>query len=449
MALRSEVRDQMLRVAVLVGGSFVGSGLALAGGFTHQQGATGLGTSFSGASATASDPTTLFYNPAGMNSLPEGQNFSASAVYLNLRNNFRDSGSTDASGKPMSGGDGGNFGTKATIPNLYYVYNTGALAYGIGVSVPYAMQLSYEPNWKGRYQFTSGQFVVTEVAPAISYRVNDQWSFGASVGYQSLSLELGSKINNFNVCYGSLRAKGLAEAAAATNCASQASVEGESKIKGTSKAPVLGLGVLFKPAAGWNVGFNFRTASKHQVKGTVEYKNTSFFAASKILTNGDVEGKSVMPGSGSLAVAHTHDALTLSADVTYTAWSSVKELAYDFADSTPTKVTSLNWRNTVRAGAGAVYRVTSQVPVRVGYAFDQSPTPDAAHRVASLPDSDRHVIGLGAGYELDKYKINLGISDVIVKNAPTDTSATTGEKLKGDFRNGNLMSFGIQVDYVL
>ena len=77
MALRSEVRDQMLRVAVLVGGSFVGSGLALAGGFTHQQGATGLGTSFSGASATASDPTTLFYNPAGMNSLPEGQNFSA------------------------------------------------------------------------------------------------------------------------------------------------------------------------------------------------------------------------------------------------------------------------------------------------------------------------------------------------------------------------------------
>jgi len=383
--------------------------------------------------------------------LPEGQNFSASAVYMNLRNNFRDAGSTDASGKAMSGNDGGNFGTKATIPNLYYVYNTGALAYGIGFSVPYAMQLSYDPTWKGRFQFTNGKFVVQEVAPAVSYRLNDQWSFGASVGYQSLSLELGSKINNFNVCYAAVKSKGQADAAAAAACASQATVEGESKLKGTSRAPVLGLGVLYKPAAGWNVGFNYRSPTKHQVKGTVEYQNTSVavFTAGNILTNGSVEGKSVMPGSGSLAVAHTHDALTVSADVTYTAWSSVKELAYDFADNTPTKITSLNWRNTVRAGVGGVYRVTSQVPVRLGYAFDQSPTPDAAHRVASLPDSDRHVIGLGAGYEMDKYKVNLGISDVIVKNAPTDTAATTGEKLKGEYRNGNLVSIGVQVDYTL
>ncbi len=449
MALRSGVRDQMLRVAVLVGGSVVGSGLALAGGFTHQQGAVGLGTSYAGASATASDPATLFYNPAGMSNLQEGQNFSASAVYMSLRNNFRDSGSTDAQGKAMSGNDGGNFGTKATIPNLYYVYNTGALAYGVGVSVPYAMQLSYDPTWKGRYQFTSGKLVVQEVAPAISYRVNDQWSVGASVGYQSLSLELGSKINNFNVCYGSAKAKGLPDANAAVACASQASVEGESKIKGTSKAYVMGVGVLFKPSADFNVGLNFRTASKHKVKGTVEYQNTSFFAASGVLTNGNVEGNSVMPGQGSIAVAHKHDALTLSADVTYTAWSSIKELAYDFADNTPTKVTSLNWKNTVRAGVGAAYHVTSQVPVRFGYAFDQSPTPDAAHRVASLPDSDRHVFGLGAGYEMEKYKVNFGLSDVVVKNAPTDTAATTGEKLKGDYRNGNLVSVGIQLDYVL
>ena len=449
MALRLNVTGKLLGVCVVVAGSSVWSGMATAGGLTHQQGALGLGTAHAGASATASDPATVFYNPAGMTSLQDGQIVSASATYMSLRNNFRDSSSTTATGTAMSGGDGGNFGGKATLPNLYYVYHAGDLAYGVGVSVPFAMKLSYEPSWKGRYQFTKGSFVVQEVAPSISYRINEQLSVGATLGYQSLALELGSKINNFNVCFASLKAKGLADANASAGCASQATNDGESKITGKSKGYVLGFGVLYKPRNDLNVGFNFRTASKHKVTGNVEYKNTEFFAASGVLTNSSVQGNTVLPGQGSLAVAHNHDNLTLSADVTYTGWSTFKELAYDFGDNTPTKVTELNWRNTIRAGVGAAYKVTAQVPVRFGVAFDQSPTPDAEHRVPSLPDADRKVIGLGTGYETEKYKINLGFSDVIVNNAPTVTKAATGEKLNGEYRNGNLWSVGLQFDYVL
>ena len=408
-----------------------------------------MGTAYSGAAATASDPATLFYNPAGMTSLHEGQIFSVSASYLSLRNYFRDNGSTNASGASMSGNDGGNFGTKAKLPNFYYIYNAGSLAYGIGLSVPYAMKISYDPTWKGRFQFTKGEFVVQEVAPSISYRLNDRLSFGASVGYQSLALELNSKINNFNVCYASAKAKGAPDAAAKTACASQATVEGDSKIKGKSNGYVLGLGVLYKPTNTLNIGFNFRTPSKHKVSGTSEYQNTAFAAASGMLTNSSVHGNSVLPGQASVAVAHTQDALTVSADVTYTGWSTFKSLAYDFDDTTPTKVTELNWRNTVRAGLGVAYKVTAQIPVRFGFAFDQSPTPDAEHRAPSLPDADRKVIGLGAGYETEKYKVNLGLSDIFVSNAPTNTAAVTGEKLKGEFRNGNLWSIGLQVDYML
>ena len=80
----------------------VGPSLALASGFAlKEQSASGLGTAFAGATAIAEDPSTLFFNPAGMARL-EGNQLLTVGSYISVSAEYSGSGSS-AAGAPRSG----------------------------------------------------------------------------------------------------------------------------------------------------------------------------------------------------------------------------------------------------------------------------------------------------------------------------------------------------------
>lgn len=110
----------VLAIASALGGT---SGVASAAGFALiEQSGSGMGNAYAGAAATAEDASTVFFNPAGMSQI-QGIQISAAGHLIDLSAKFKNSGSS----KPPAiltnplGGEGGDAGDIALVPNFYFV----------------------------------------------------------------------------------------------------------------------------------------------------------------------------------------------------------------------------------------------------------------------------------------------------------------------------------------
>ncbi|TMG98853.1 MAG: transporter, partial [Betaproteobacteria bacterium] len=111
-----------------------GAGFAL-----QEQNASGLGHAYAGGAAAAEDVSTIFYNPAGLVRLQTMQLVVAGNLIC-PSTKFHDGGSLPAFGQPL-GGTGGDAGSCAGVPNLYFgVPFTDKWSFGIGVNVPFGLK---------------------------------------------------------------------------------------------------------------------------------------------------------------------------------------------------------------------------------------------------------------------------------------------------------------------
>src|SRR5438477_1798552 len=132
---RTGIRKTALSLAVA--GAFAGGvSQAHASSFALiEQSASGLGTSYAGATAAADDASIIFYNPAGMSLLPGGMQISTGLALINLSAKFSDSGSTAPLGIGTLGGIGGDAGGLLAVPNLYFAIDVAIdCKFGLGVS---------------------------------------------------------------------------------------------------------------------------------------------------------------------------------------------------------------------------------------------------------------------------------------------------------------------------
>ena len=149
----------------------IGAGQAQAGGFAlTEQGASGIGNAFAGASALGEDASTVFFNPAGMSRL---KNFEVTlgGSLIALDTKFTGSATNPAAmgGGAATGGNGGQAGGTAAIPHLYLVAPVGErIRLGLGVSVPFGLKTEYDADWVGRYQGIKSELRTINVNPTIS-----------------------------------------------------------------------------------------------------------------------------------------------------------------------------------------------------------------------------------------------------------------------------------------
>src|SRR4029077_18266693 len=117
-------------VLALGAGSAYGAGFAL-----QEQNASGLGHAYAGGAAAAEDVSTIFYNPAGLVRLSSMQVVVAGNVICPSAK-FHDGGSQPAMFQTL-GGTGGDAGSCAVVPNLYFgVPFTDKWSFGIGINAP-------------------------------------------------------------------------------------------------------------------------------------------------------------------------------------------------------------------------------------------------------------------------------------------------------------------------
>ncbi len=369
--------------------------LAHAAGFALiEQNASGLGNAYAGQAAAATDASTIFFNPAGMTMLPDRQ--------LVLAGNLIKPQAEFSGTSLIGGGDGGDAGSLALVPNAYFAFRlTPDVHLGVGLNAPFGLKTEYDAGWAGRTQALESEVRTIVVNPSIAWKASDSLSLGAGLSLQYIEAT-------------------LTNATGAAPGAPVGAVEGDDYGWGFN------LGVLWQPSEATRLGLAYRSEIDNTLEGTLKVNGIT--AASPVFA--DV----TLPDSASLSVFHKMNARwELLADVTWTGWSDFDELRIVNGAGAPvTPPTTENWEDNFRYSLGANYHYNDRLILRGGLAYDETPVRDA-HRTARIPDESRTWIAIGAQYRLSpRSTLDFGYAHLFVKDASIDEGAV---KLKGTYDN--------------
>jgi long-chain fatty acid transport protein len=421
------------------------AGEAWSAGFAlYEQSVRELGNAFAGGAAVAEDPSTIFYNAAGLTRLP-GQQAVLGAHFIQTHFGFENHGSTQLltpiTGQGLTGDNGGDGGTLGVVPNAYYSINlSNGWAFGLGVEAPFGLVTDWDDGWVGRYEALRSDVLTVNISPCVAYKIGQHLSIGGGLDIMYLHTELSQAID-----FGTLFV------AAGTTPQED---DGKATVKADDWAYGFNIGALWEFSENTRVGVSYRSHIKENLDGDADFdvpSNVSNILAqvgSTAFQDTDASGEITLPDRVSLSAFHRlGPQLALMADATWTRWALFNELKIKFDNpEQPDSVTTENWKNTWRLAAGATYNPTPAWPLRLGVAWDQSPVPNAKYRTARLPDNDRVWLCAGSGYRVaewfsfDVAYSHLFVADADVNKSPTGENALRGG-LKGTFdSSGDIFS---------
>ena len=419
------------------------TGLANAAGYALiEQNAGGMGNAFAGAAAVAEDASTIFFNPAGMSYL-QGNQFVAAAHAIKPTADFSNNGSRTIGslGTPvaMRGGNGGDPGSWAFLPNFYFAKAvTDAIHLGIGVNSPFGLKNEYDNGWVGRYQALSSELKTVNINPSMSFKANDRLSLGAGVNIQYAETALTNALDMGAICYGKVNPA----ACAALGLTPQNS-DGNVSIKGDDWSWGYNLGVIFRPIPSTRIGVAYRSKIHYTLKGNATFSNipaplAAGFPNSAVTANLDV------PDTVSGSIVHQlNDQWDLLADATWTHWNLFKQLKVVETSGAVLTSQPENWQNTMRYSIGTSYRYTDNLKLRVGAAYDESPVSDA-YRTPRIPDNNRTWLSFGAGYRLSAHSsFDAAYTHIFINDASLNQGAvgTATGQLQGSYSSSiNILS---------
>jgi long-chain fatty acid transport protein len=390
----------------------------------YEQGVSGLGNSYAGAAAVSEDATTVWWNPAGMSWLPAGKHITGAAALIDPSTKFSNGSSVAAGGRPL-GDNGGDAGHSVVLPSIFYAMDIGPKwNVGFVINAPFGLKTEYDSTWLGRFQGIKAEVKTVNFNPSLSYRINDAVSVGGGVSYWRGEIDLVSAVN-----------LGVAEAQNHTN------VDGD--------AWGFNLGAQAKVGPQTRLGVSYRSSVDFKLDG-----DTSFTAPAPALLNGKVKLDVRTPDSVAFSGAHrSNDQLELLADVTWWHWSKINQLPLvrtdgPFSGSTLDTLV-LNLKDVWRLSAGANYKLSGPLTLKVGVAYDQSPVRSADTRTVRLPDSDRYWLSAGLKYTVSKSGVlDVGYSYVKFKNADINNNqALLGRGIVNGSYDAKVHVLGIQYQH--
>ncbi|MEQ1661743.1 MAG: outer membrane protein transport protein [Thiobacillus sp.] len=367
-----------------------GAGFALV-----EQNASGLGNAYAGQAASAQDASTIFFNPAGMTMLPDRQLVVAGHL---IQPQAEFTGSSN-----IGGGDGGDAGGLAVVPNAYVAYRlTPDVHVGVGMNAPFGLKTEYDSDWAGRTQGVKSELKIINLNPSIAWKASPTFSLGAGLSVQYAEATLTSRT-------------GAAPAA------------GVLTVKGDDFGWGFNLGALWQASPSTRIGLAYRSEVDQKLDGSVTGAAPSPIPATASVT---------LPDSASLSVLHKlNNKLELLADITWTGWSDFDELRIlRKSDGATLAVTTENWSDNYRYSVGANFSMSDKLTVRGGVAYDETPVSDDIYRTVRIPDQSRTWLAVGAQYRLsDKSALDFGYAHLFVKDARIPNRNESGVILNGTY----------------
>ena len=418
-----------------------GAGAAHAGAFLNAiQSAGAASVSTAGQTAAAEDGSTLYYNPAGMSLLGRPELLMAAGLVL-MSNSFDNRGTTDALGSPVQG-TRGKKNEVFPVPSLFATLPLPAgFSAGIGIFSPFGQANTYPDDWVGRYQLQRISLRTVDIDPAISYRLDDNLSVGMGVDIQYAHLVRQSALDFGSLCFAAIS-------------------PGVCQMSGV--APESADGTLTATAHNWNVGFNlgaiydlngstrlgisYRSTLGHDLAGQAAFQvpaNAAPLTQGGLFQNTGLNSNITFPFQLNFGLSQVLDQrFTLLADIDVTGWSSLKNLALNFANPVqPGQTLVLNWKDSVRVAVGGIYHLSDSTDLRAGLSYDQTPV-STQFRSADLPDNDEYMASAGITERFDQGLFaTFAYSYGYFTPAPTDLSLMGAGTLLGTFhRRSNALS---------
>jgi long-chain fatty acid transport protein len=374
----------VLLVMVLSSGAFA-NGIALNSIGTR---ALGMGGAMVG---LADDASAIYWNPAGISNIEGGfagfymTGISPMANYSWQYPNF----GIDVNAETIS--------AIHWAPNFFATYQAGDWTFGLGVFVPAG--LGVEWNGDDLTQLSGGESFewmtrigVIDIAPAVSYKISEQFSLGLTV-------------NIYYAFFDLKRPNGIPSPPAPPNSFSQYTEES------TGIAVGLTVGAQYKINEMLTLGASFRSKTSVDMSGTAEFPAFGLLGAP---TKSDFTREVALPMwiAGGVALRPS-ECLVISFDVQYSQWSESEDvLVTKYEDPTwkaaleadESHLFVLKWEDATQIRLGAEYLASDDLALRLGYTYDPAPAPDETLNIL-FPSSTNHVITGGLSYKAGDWLI--------------------------------------------
>jgi long-chain fatty acid transport protein len=405
-----------------------------AGFFINQQSVRGLGRVNAGVAAAADDPSTIFFNPAGLaylwcddagrgkggeaapahlpcNDAPRDQAKSWASIGVQLiipRSELTNSGSVAATPGTLgnllpSGGTNFNNPTDPTpVPNIYFARRlaNGDGFVGLGIGAPFGLAAKFSNDWFGRYDSIEASLTTINVSAVVAYRLNPAVSIGGGIDLQYAKTKLVAAIPD-----------------PLTPGGPTVATDGKSTIEGTAWTPGFNVGIMFSLDPATRLGLDFRSGMNHRISGDATISNLTGFLAP---ANGEVGANATLrlPAIAGIGlVRQATEKLTLYAQFDWYGWSTFDEIRVAFDDGRPDAVRVSNYRDTWAASVGADFAASDAWILRGGVRYDRTPTVDG-FRDTTFADADRLWLGLGGSYRISPSSaIDVAFNHVFFRNA--------------------------------
>jgi len=433
-------------VAVAFALTGVASVAGAAGFQINEQGASGLGMSFSGAAAAVWDASTVWWNPAGMSAIP-GRQVVAAGDILFTSHKFSDQGSTLPPGQPPNAprGNGGDAGGTFFIPSLFVTWQLSPEWWaGLGINGPFGLTTKWDDDFVGRFHAIKSEIATYNINPSFAWKPLQSFSIGGGLDIMYLDGKFTQYTNYSGAVGGTVLQRCLAAGRPLTVCqglannaigslVSAGQNQGLATADGNSWALGWNIGAMLDLTPSTRVGLTYRSAVKQKVEGDITFDNRPA-ALNTALANSGVKADVKLPQSFSLAVSQgIGPNWRVLGDYTWTGWSTIQELAFTRvgapAGAAPLPPTELKFKDSWRAGLGAEWQVNSAWLMRFGVAYDRTPVQDE-YRTPRLPDNSRWWLSIGGRYSwAPNWAVDFGYSYFIVDDAPinlTNDTASTG-----------------------
>ncbi|MBD3634567.1 MAG: porin [Methylophaga sp.] len=397
--------------------------VSAAGFAIKEQSVTSLGRAFAGSAAVAEDASTIFFNPAGLTYLERGE-LDLGLNYIKPQSEFRNDGSNINNAIPLTGGNGGDAGSEAFVPNFFLSHPVNdKVTLGLGVTAPFGLVTEYRDDWVGKYLAVKSEMLTVNFNPTIAIKASEKLSLGFGVSAQYIDVKLSKMV----------------DLGGDPNVA-----DARAKLKGDDWGYGINMGLLYQATEQTRIGLAYRSKISNTLEGdgTLKTNTGTTLADEKITAGLD------LPETISLAIHHDiNDQWAVMADATWTRWSRFEELLIE-SDGILATQKPEDWENSMRYGIGLSYQHNDKWQFRTGIAYDETPIPNSQRRTARIPGTDRKWVAFGASYHYsDNIVIDAAYAHLFMDDPRIDESEGV-YNLRGDY-DASVDIVGLQLRWLM
>ncbi|HEX5353958.1 MAG TPA: outer membrane protein transport protein [Rhodanobacteraceae bacterium] len=431
-------------LSIAVAGALVSPAASASGFQISEDTAHALGRAYAGREAAGYDLSVVLNNPAGMLDF-DTYAVQIDATAIDVSTQFHGIGS-DAIGRPLSGGDGGNGGDVNGVPAISVLIPVAQnWRLGFGINAPFGLKTQYDAGWMGRYQALKSSVKSMDLTGSVAWAVTPQFFLGFSVIAQKTTVDLSNAID-FGAVLAGMQVPGFLPQSA----------DGALRVRGDNWKWGWQVGAEWKPTSRDTLALDYKAKINHHIGGQAYFttpQSVQFVLAqaqSPLFQNTAASGDIATPATANLSYWHkTPGPISWGAELSWTGWSSFSQIAISFANpAQPPVDIPYKWRNTWFGSLGMDYQLNSRWTLRGGVALDQTPTRDFS-RDPRIPDNARKWLALGATYSpTSQVQLNIGYAHLFVDDGDVNDVSATGDRLVGSFDNsGNLLGVSLQFKF--